>query len=125
MARRRPPEGDEEIPQEPFPDPEDPGRPVPVPEGVPPEVENLLEARQRWLEMIDYWHKAAGQANAKQFSNADFFFEESQKAAVRYFENVYALTTVPDTSTADKLGSVITQLFEKKDQFSTLWAKVR
>ena len=124
MARRLP-EGDEEVPEEPFPDPDRPGRPVPLPEGVPPEVENILEARLRWLEMIDYWHKAAGQANAKQFSNADFFFEESQKAAVRYFENFYALTTVPQASTADKLGGLVMQCFDKKDELSTLWEKVR
>lgn len=125
MARRLP-EGDEEVPQEPLPDPDRPGRPVPLPEGgVSPETEKLLEARQRWLEMIDYWHKAAGQANAKQFSNAVFFFEESQKAAVRYFENFYGLTTVPQTSTAEKLGGVVMQLFDRKDELSTLWVKMR
>ena len=124
MARPRP-QGDEEVPQEPFPDPERPGRPVPIPEGVSEEIAGILEARQRWLEMIDHRHKAAEQANAKQFANAVFFFEESQKAAVRYFENFYALTSVPETATAAKLGGLLTQLFDKKDIFSTLWAKVR
>lgn len=124
MARRLP-EGEEEIPQEPFPNPESPGRPVPIPEGVSEEIEKLLEARYRWLEMIDFWHKAAEQVNAQQFANATFFFEESQKAAVRYFEKLYALTTVPDTSTADKLSGLVTQLFDKQAAFSTLWGKVR
>ena len=122
---RRPPEGEEEIPQEPFPDPEKPGRPVPIPEEVPEEIGKILEARYRWLEMIGFWHKAAEQVNAKQFANATYFFEESQKAAVRYFENFYAVTTVPETSTADKLGGLVTQLFDKQAAFSTLWGKVR
>ena len=83
MAKRLP-EGDEDIPQEPFPDPEKPGRPVPTPpEGTSEETDKVLEARFRWLEMLDFWHKAAEQVNAKQFANATFFFEESQKA-VRY-----------------------------------------
>ena len=124
MAKRLP-EGDEDIPQEPFPDPEKPGRPVPTPpEGTSEETDKVLEARFRWLEMIDFWHKAAEQVNAKQFANATFFFEESQKAAVRYFESFYSVTIVPETSTADKIGGLVTQLFDKKDALSTLWDKV-
>ena len=124
MAKRLP-EGDEDIPQEPFPDPEKPGRPVPTPpEGTSEETDKVLEARFRWLEMLDFWHKAAEQVNAKQFANATFFFEESQKAAVRYFESFYSVTIVPETSTADKIGGLVTQLFDKNDALSTLWDKV-
>src|SRR5689334_1502011 len=109
MAKRSP-EEDDEVPNEPFPDPDRPDRPVPVPEGVPEETGDMLAARQRWLEMIDFWHKAAEQVDAKQFANATFFFEESQKAGISYFENIYALTTLPGTATADKLADLVTQL---------------
>jgi hypothetical protein len=92
-----------------------------------------LEARSRWLEAIDYWHKANEESTAKRFANAEFFYEESQKAVVRYFEKFYttwsvrqlAFNIVPATPTADKLRTVVTQLFDAKDSLPKLWEKVR
>ena len=134
MARPRPETGEEPT-QEPFPRPDRPPRPIPIPEGASERAAAILEARARWLEAIDYWHKANEESSAKSFANAEFFYEESQKAVVRYFEKFYTKTwpgkpelafgIVPDAPVAENIRAVVTVLFDAKDSLPVLWAKVR
>jgi len=132
---RRPTQIDEdgEPPGGPFPRPNVPPKPVPIPEGASERLGDMCVARSRWLEAIDNWHRANEEATAKRFAKAEFFFEESQKAVVRYFEKFYtswpikqlAFSIVPDTPTAEKVRAVVTVLFDAKDSLPELWAKVR
>jgi hypothetical protein len=118
---------------EPFPRPDRPPKPVPIPEGASERFGAMLEARSRWLEAIDNWHKGNEEATAKRFGNAEFYFEESQKAVVRYFEKFYtswsikqlAFSIVPGAPTAEKVRAVVTVLFDAKDSLPALWGKVR
>jgi Tc toxin complex TcA C-terminal TcB-binding domain/PKD domain len=120
--------------REPIPRPGGyPPNPVPIPEEASERIAAILEARSRWLEAIDYWHKANEESTAKRLANAEFFYEESQKAVVRYFEKFYttwpvkqlAFNIVPEAPTAEKLRKVVTLLFDAKDSLTALWAKVR
>jgi hypothetical protein len=135
MARPRPETGEEPI-EEPFPRPDRPPKPVPIPEGTSNRLAEILEARVRWLEAIDNWHKANEESTAKRFVNAEFFYEESQKAVIRYFEKFYtsplqsshlqlAFNIVPEACTAEKVRTVVIVLFDAKDLLPALWAKVR
>jgi hypothetical protein len=118
---------------EPFPRPDRPPKPVPIPEGASERFGAMLEARSRWLEAIDNWHKGNEEATAKRFGNAEFYFEESQKAVVRYFEKFYtswpikqlAFSIVPGAPTAEKVRAVVIVLFDAKDSLPALWGKVR
>ena len=127
-------EGGEGPTREPIPRPGGrPPNPVPIPEGASERLADILEARVRWLEAIDYWHKANEESAAKRFANAEFFYEESQKSIVHYFEKFYtrwpvkqvAFNIVPESPTAEKIRTVVTLLFDAKDSLPALWTKVR
>jgi hypothetical protein len=93
---------------------------------------DIREARFRWSEALDYWQIANAESAAQRFGNAEVAYEESQKAVVRYFEKFYtssplhlAFNIVPEVPIAEKVGAVVTVLFDAKDQLPALWAKVR
>lgn len=131
---KRKPEHDEEIdeiPDNPGPEQDRPVRPPPQEEEEPP-PSRLDEARFRWVEAINYWQIANQEVFAKRYSNAEAFYEESQKAVVRYFEKYYtespfaiAFAIDPKAPVAQNLGKVLLKLWEKKAQFVVLWSKVQ
>ena len=132
MARRRDEDGGELPPVDPFPDPDDPGRPPPDTGEVRARLRDISEARFRWAEAVDYWQIANEESAAQRFANAEVAYDESQKAVVRYFEKFYtmsplglAFNIVPDTPIAEKVSSVVTVLFDAKDRLPALWAKIR
>ena len=134
MARRIIDEKGEYLPPEsPFPDPDIPPNPVPDPiPGSSQRLTDVLEARFRWSEALDYWQIANAESAAQRFGNAEVAYEESQKAVVRYFEKFYtssplhlAFNIAPEAPIAEKIGAVVTVLFDAKDQLPALWAKVR
>ena len=95
MARRRTEEGEELPPDNPFPDPDRPGRPRPD-KGEGPltgRAAEIAEARFRWAEALNYWRIGNQEATAQRFANAEVAYEESQKAVLRYFQTFYS--TVP------------------------------
>ena len=134
MARRRDEDEGELPPVDPFPDPDRPGRPPPN-TGETERLRDISEARFRWAEAVDYWQIANEESAGQRFGNAEVAFEESQKAVVRYFEKFYAKSTVnqtgltfdiaTNTPTPEKVGTVVTVLFDAKERLPKLWAKVR
>lgn len=136
MARRTVDENGEYLPPEsPFPDPELPPNPPPEPPtGTSQRLADVIEARFRWAEALDYWQIANVESAAQRFANAEVAYEESQKAVVRYFQKFYtslppplnlAFNIVPDASASEKVAAVVTTLFDAKERLPALWAKVR
>jgi hypothetical protein len=134
MARRITDEEGEYFPPElPFPDPDSPPNPVPHP--IPEASQRLadvIEARFRWAEALDYWQIANAESTAQRFANAELAYEESQKAVVRYFEKFYTSSPlnldfdiVAEAPTAEKVAAVVTTLFDAKVDLPALWTKVR
>jgi hypothetical protein len=131
--RRRPEEGGEELPPDnPFPDPQDP--PIPDPGELPPRIEELIEARDRWVEAVAYWQTANAESAAQRFANAEVAYEISQRAVIGYFQKFYTTAPpslkltfnfVPGASTAENLGVIVNELFDKKDKITDLWKKIR
>src|SRR5256885_17138852 len=78
-----------EVPDNPGPEQDRPVRPPPKEMAGEGRPGNIKESRFRWAEAINYWQIANQEAIAKRFSNAEVFYEESQKAVVRYFEKYY------------------------------------
>ena len=87
MARRRDDGGEELPPDNPFPDPD----PLPLPDPGEPStrIEDMIEARDRWVDAMTFWQIANEESTAQRFANAEVYYEESQKAVVRYFEKFY------------------------------------
>src|SRR3954447_8427722 len=79
----------DEVPDNPVPEQDRPIRPPAEPPGQDDRINNIKESRFRWAEAVNYWQTANQEVIAKRYSNAEVFFEESQKAVVRYFEKYY------------------------------------
>lgn len=134
MARRTVDENGEYLPPEvPFPDPELPPNPPPEPPvGTSQRLADVIEARFRWAEALDYWQIANAESAAQRFANAEVAYEESQKAVVRYFQKFYASSPLElefemadQASTSEKVAAVVEALFHAIEQLPALWAKVR
>jgi len=125
-------DGGAELPPDiPFPDPPDTSTPPPDP-GIPPRTAEMIEARDRWVEALTYWQTANVESAAQRYANAEVAYEISQRAVIGYFQKFYTNSTLhltfnfaPGASTAEKLGVVVNELFDKKDKLPALWAKVR
>jgi hypothetical protein len=129
--RRIPEDGGAELPPDnPFPDPPDTDTPPPDP-GIPPRIAEMIEARDRWVEALTYWQTANVESAAQRYANAEVAYEISQRAVIGYFQKFYTtplqlrLNFASGASTAEKLGVVVSELFDKKDKLSKLWEKVR
>jgi hypothetical protein len=92
----------------------------------------MIEARDRWVEALTYWQTASVESAAQRFANAEVAYEISQRAVLGYFQKFYttsplhlAFNFAPGASTAEKLGVVVNELFDKKDKLPALWAKIR
>lgn len=134
MARRTVDENGEYLPPEvPFPDPQLPPNPPPTPApGSSQRLADVMDARFRWAEALDYWQIANLESAAQRFANAEVAYEESQKAVVRYFQKFYASSPLElefemaeQASTSEKVAAVVATLFKAKEQLPALWAKVR
>jgi hypothetical protein len=130
--RRVPEDGGVELPPDnPFPDPPDTNAP-PTDPGTPPRTAEMIEARDRWVEALTYWQTANVESAAQRFANAEVAYEISQRAVIGYFQKFYTNSPLqlrfvfaPGASTAENLGVVVNELFDKKDKLPALWAKVR
>jgi hypothetical protein len=126
-------EGEYIPPDSPFPEEDIPPSPPPDPPvGSSQRLADIIEARFRWIEAVDYWQVANAESAAQRFGNAEIAYEESQKAVVRYFQKFYTSSPLnlnfniaADAPTAAKIGAVVTTLFDAKEQLTALWAKVR
>src|SRR5262245_11557296 len=123
MARRTVDENGEYLPPEvPYPDPELPPNPPPAPEpGSSQRLADVMEARFRWAEALDYWQIANLESAAQRFANAEVAYEESQKAVVRYFQKFYSSSALElefemaeQASTSEKVAAVVATLFKAK-----------
>jgi len=131
--RRIPEDGGAELPPDnPFPDPPDTDTPPPDPGDVSTRTAEMIEARDRWVEALTYWQTANVEAAAQHFANAEVAYEISQRAVIGYFQKFYTNSPLqlrfnfaPGASTAEKLGVVVNELFDKKGNLPELWAKVR
>ncbi len=131
--RRRPGEGGEELPPDnPFPDPPDPINPDPG--EIPPRAEELIEASNLWRQAVAYWQTANAESAAQRFANAELAYELSQRAVIGYFQKFYTnapqflklnFVFTPGDSTAEHLGVIVNELFDKKDKLPGLWTKIR
>jgi len=134
MARRIIDDNGQYLPPDlPFPDHDSPPTPPPAPAaGTSQRLADIIEARFRWSQALDFWQIANQEAAVQHFGNAEVAYEESQKAVVRYFEKFYtssplhlAFNIVPDAPTAQKVSAVVTALFDAKDRLPGLWQNVR
>jgi hypothetical protein len=128
MARKRTEEGEELPPDNPFPDPDRPGRPRPD-KGEGPltgRAAEIAEAKFRWAEALNYWRIGNQEATAQRFANADVAYEESQRAVIRYFQAFYPpIHFFEGVATTNKLNILVSVLFSRRDRLSFLWAKVQ
>jgi hypothetical protein len=131
--KKLPGEGVEELPADnPFPDQDFPGTPLPDAGELPTRIEDMIEARNHWVKAVTFWQIANEESAAQRFINAEEAYEVSQRAVLGYFHKFYtssplhlAFNFVLGATIAERLGTVVTALFDKKDELRALWAKVR
>ncbi len=139
MRRKTDDEDLDEFPDNPLPDEEGPVREPPPLDEDPesPRYDEINEARFRWVEAINYWQRANEEVAGKRYENAEVLFDESSKAAVRYFEKFYSPPNSPVTHLSipfgidakdpieDKIRKVVIGLWNHRFSLKDLWLKVR
>src|SRR5215475_7644480 len=96
MARRLNDENGQYLPPDlPFPEPSSPPIPPPAPApGISQRLIDITESQFRWSQALDFWQIANEELAAQRFGNAEIAYEESQKAAIRYFEKFYTSSSL-------------------------------
>jgi hypothetical protein len=105
-----------------------------IPDQDSTRLDDMDEARKYWVDAVTYWQRANAESAAQRFDKAEVAYELSQRSVVGYFARFYTsappllkltFNFVPGATTAEHLGTVVTELFDKKDKLPALWAKVR